>query len=290
MNTENKILIKQILNPDNPEVGIKYVGAKEYATPKTSRDGKNVTGIDEFSLEISNLPADEQAKKSKEIKKIRENLEKLLGQSLTPDAPFWTDFVIILEDEVTLDPTNPKDQLIEKFLVANRYVAPSEDDIKNNEDFQNCLFYMHREEEVITRKALKQKEKDKATSKLFILNEENPHKLRLVASFIFGFDAKLELSVEQSYMKLKEFIETSDEDEQKKNIKKFLEACDKTAEEIATKQIFDKAIKKKIITTKSGIYRRDDTIYGNDYDEALEFLMLPEHSGELASLKKSVDK
>lgn len=287
---EVKIIIKQIANPNNPDVGIKYVGAKEYVTVKVGRDGKNITGIDEHALEILSLPGDEAKKKSSEIKKIRENLEKVLGHDLTPDSAYWSDFILILEDELTLDPMNPKDQLIERVLIANRYVAPSEDDIKNDERFHGSMFYMYREEEVMTKNAQKQKEKDAATARLFTLNEDNPAKLKIVAAYIFGFDANIDLSVEEAYMKLKDFISIPDEDEQKKNVSVFMESCKKSPEEMMTKQIFDRAIKKKIVTSRGNIYRRGDEVYGNNYDEALEYLGLPEHSGELASLKKAVDK
>jgi hypothetical protein len=38
------------------------------------------------------------------------------------------------------------------------------------------------------------------------------------------------------------------------------------------------------------VFRRGDLIYGNNYDEALEFLGSPENSGELISLQKQTDK
>lgn len=290
MEKQSKVVIKQIVNPDNPQIGVKYVGSKEYATAKVGRDGKLVTGLDEYALEITSLPEAESKKKTAELKKIRENLEKLLGKDLRPEAEYWSEFLVVLEDELILDPLNPLDQLIERFLVANRYVAPSLEEIKNNDTYSNCIFYLFREEEEIVRSAEKQKLKDKAISRLYILNEDDPSKLKIVASYIFGFDAKIDLSVEQAYVKLKELLEVGDEQEQKKNIEKFLEACKKSPEEILRKQIFDKAIKKRIITSKGNIYRRGDEVYGNNYEEALEFLSLPEHSGELASLKKEVDK
>jgi len=290
MYKENKIVIKQIANPDNPTVGIKYVGAKEYATVKKGRDGKNVTGVDEHALEIVSLPEPEAKKKTAEIKKIRENLEKILGQDLSPDSAFWNDFAIVLEDEITLDPLNPRDQLIERVLIANRYVAPCEEDIENDDRFQNCMFYMHRDEEVLTKKAVRQISEDAATARLYSLNEDNPAKLKIVAAYIFGFDASIDISAEESYVKLREFISIEDDVERKKNVKSFMDAAAKSPEEMITKQILDKAIKKKIITSRGNVYRRGDDIYGNSYEEALEFLSLPEHSGELAYLRKVVDK
>lgn len=285
---EEKVVIKQILNPDNPNVGIKYVGAKEYVTIKTGQDGKNVTGLDENALEIINLPGDQAKKKSAEIKKKRENLEKLLNKELHPDSPFWTDFMLVLEDELTLDPTNPRDQLIEIVLVANRYVAPCEDDIKNDERYHNTLFYMYRAEEVATKTAIKSQVQDKATARLFSLNEDNPQKLKIVASYIFGFDAAIDVSVEQAYLKLREFITDDSNEDMDRNIKTFLDVCQKSPEELMLKQIFDKAVKKKLIRKKGETYGRGTETYGTSYEEALEYLALPENSGELAHIQDSV--
>jgi hypothetical protein len=289
MEKELKIVIKQIPNPDNPDVGIKYVGAKEYATPKVGRDGKVVTGVDEHSLEITMLGEKEAKTKSAEIKKLRENLEKVLNVDLKPDSSFWNEFMIVLEDEITLDPLNPRDKLHELFLVANRYVAPSLEEIKNSENYANSMFYLYRQEEEITKKAKRQRDKDKATARLFNLNEDDPNKLKMIASYLFGFDAKSDISLEEAYIKLKDFLDASDEDAQKKNIEAFLEACQKSPETILTKQIFDKAIKKRLITSRGNVFRRGDEVYGNNYEDALDFLGLPEHSGELASLKKAVE-
>jgi hypothetical protein len=288
MAKEVKTIIKQIDNPDNPGIGIKYVGSNEYATPKVGKDGKIITGVDEFALSITTLPDTEQKKKTAEIKKLRENLEKLLGVDLTPQSDFWTEFMIVLNDDVTLDPTNPKDLLSEKFLIANRYVAPSKLAIRED-DYENCLFFLYREEEEITRSAQNYKNKDRATAKLFNLMEGDPLKLKIVASYIFGFDAHLDLSVEEAYVKLKDFLDVKDEDAQVKNIATFISSCDKTPEEMILKQILDKSVKRKIVSAKGGIYRRGDTIYGNSHEEALEYLSLPEHSGEVSSLKRAVD-
>lgn len=286
---EKKLIIKQIVNPDNPEIGIKYPGAKEYATPKVGRDGKLITGIDEFSMDIVNLPPEDSKKEIAKVKKIRENLEKVLGVKLETDSNYWDDFVFVLEDETILDSTNALHQLLEKFLVANFYVAPSLEDIKHDERYAACLFYMFREEEEMGRTAKKKIDKDKAIGRLFNLNEDNPTKLKMVAAYVFGFDAKVDLSPDEAYVKLSDYIEVEDDDQQKKNIKLFLEACQKSPEQLGIKQIFDKAIKKKLISGRGGIYKRGVDIYGNSYDEALDYLSLPSSSSEVADLIKAVE-
>jgi hypothetical protein len=288
--SNEQVVIRQISNPDNPEIGIKYVNAKEYLTIKVGPDGKNITGVDENALEILQLPADEKSKKSKEVKKIRESLEVALGKDLTPDSNFWTEFILILEDGFILDPTNPMDQLVERVLIANRYVAPSEEDITSDERFHRTLFYFYREAEVVAKSAKKNQEKDKALARLYSLHEENPGKLKMVAAYIFGFDADIELSIESAYEKLRDFITNDKEDSQERNIKQFLAGVAKTPEEIAVKQILDKAVKQKIVSSKGGKYKRGDEHYGDTYEDAISYLQLPENSGELAYLRKTIEK
>jgi hypothetical protein len=286
---ESRVTIKQISHPDNPKLSAKYIGAKEYATPKTGKDGKIITGVDENAFSIISLKEENVKKKSKEVKDERESLERLLNVDLTPGSEFWTKFYITLEDERILDVNNPLDRLHEKFLLANKYVAPSRESIESDPEFYNCMFYIHRDVEETTKKARLQRNKDKASTALYNLSEDQPNKLQLVSAFIFGYEPQ-EVSVDEAYIKLKEFIEVPDEKERQKNIETLMSVVSKTPEQLTTKKIFDKAIKKRYVTGKGGIFKRGDEIYGNNYDEALEFLGLPENSSELISLKKQVEK
>lgn len=287
-----KVVIKLLNNPENPQLKMKYVGAREYCTPKIGPDTKIITGLDENALYILRME-DNKAKidLQKKIKKEREELEKLLGLDLLPTSDYWNNFHIVLDDEEqSLDLSNPMDRLKEKFLVANGYVAPSMEDIENNENYHSTIFYLYREEEETTKSAQKSKLEDKAKAKLFLLNEENPSKLKIVASYVLGFATNGEFSIDSAYTKLREFIETTDKNKKKINIETFLAAVEKTPEELQVKIILDKSIKKRIITHRQNIYRRGEIIIGNSYDEALEYLLSAENSGELNSLLKEVEK
>lgn len=286
-----KVTIKLLDHPDNPKLKLKYVGAIEYATPKLGPDGKVKTGFDENALAVLNITDKKDREKVQaKIKKERDELERLLNVELGPHSSFWDKFFIALTDEeINLDMTNPMDRVKERFLIANRYVAPSYESIAEDEEYIDCIFYMYREEEETTKSAVKQKLKDKATAKLFLLNEENPNKLKLVASYVFGYNVQADFSVETAYIKLTEFLNEKVERTQKKNIEAFLGAVEKTPEELKTKLILDKAIKKRIITVRNGIHRRGDQIIGNSYEEALENLSSIEMNSELGSLIKQVN-
>lgn len=285
----SKIVIKQRSHPDNDKLPAKYVGAKEYATPKTGKDGKIVTGLDENAFEIITLPEPDKKKKQTEIIKFRENLEHLLNQDLSTDSPFWSKFFITLDEDRELDPQNPLDQLHEKFLLANHYVAPSFEEMEENPEYLGCLFYISREDEETEKKANSQKKKDKAIAALINLEEKNPLKLKIIAGDIFGMDGK-EISTDTAYIKLKEFLEGGDAKTQKDHLAQFMDSVNKSPEEMQIKKVLDKAIKRKIVTSKGDVYRRDDLIYGTGKDEALAFLNSPENSGELADLQKVLNR
>jgi hypothetical protein len=285
-----KVTIKVLANPDNPQLGLKYVGARDYIPTSAGPDGKTITGLDENALEIIRIADPKERKKVQDsIKKKREELERLLGRDLDVTSNFWDDFYVIVEDGIILDPTNPMHQLIETFLIANKKVAPSEDAIADDDEFANCVFYFHRETEEITKTAKKAMDKDAAVAKLFTIAETNPSKLINIYSYLFGYDAKNEVLPMTAYVKIKELLDVTDERELSKNIKKVLDVLKLKPEELNTKLVLDKAVKKRIITTKGNIYRRGDIILGNNYDEALDYLMSPENSAEVVSLKKEVD-
>jgi len=286
-----KVIIKAVPNPENPLLALKYVGAKDYIQPGVGPDGKLITGLDENALHIIRIEDSKERKRIQDsIKKKREDLERLLGRELDINSEYWNDFYIVIEDGVVLDPTNPMHQLIETFLIANHKVAPDQETIEENEDFANCLFFFFREQEEVSKTAKSSQKKDKAVAKLFTINESNPDRLIKIYSYLFGYDAKNEVSPSQAYVKIKELLDVTEKNALTQNIEKVIAALDLKPEELNTKLTLDKAIKKRIVTSKGNIYRRGDIILGNNYEEALEYLMSPENSAELVSLKKEVDK
>lgn len=286
-----KVSIKILPHPEHPQLSAKYVGANEYITPGLGEDGKVLTGLDELAVDVIRIEdPKERKRKQEEIKKEREELERLLGVDLSPTSEFWNDFSVTLNDEVVLEPSNPKHRLLERFLIANRKVAPSFEATIDDEKFLNCVFYIHREQEEATKQAEKMRDLDKVTAKLYVISEENPQKLITLFSYLFGYTADKDLSPSQAYIKIKELVEVSDAKEKKANIKRILDALELKPEQVSTKLLLDRAIKRKIVTAKGGVYRRGDQPLGNSYDEALEYLLSAENSAELLSLKKEVDK
>lgn len=287
-----KITVKQIENPSHPELSFKHPGAKEYLPARVGRDGKVITGYDENALHILQME-DSKAKAALQKKIIAERLEleKLLGADLTPGSSFWDDFYVVFDDEVTLDPTNPREKLIATWLVANRYVAPSMEAIQDEEDYQNCIYYLHRESEELSRSVENQLAKDEATAKLVSLRKNNPRQLQLIVANLFGYSADVTISADLAYTKAKEYLHADGKvRDQNLHTARFLEIAEKSPESLITKNILDKAIKRKIVSTRNGVFSHGDLVYGHSYEEAVEYLGALENSGELISITKAIEK
>lgn len=278
-------------HPDYPKLKMKYIGAFEYAVPKIGKDGKIKTGFDEQAYDVLMITDEKERKEvQKRIKKEREELENLLKVSLDTSSEFWNKFYITLSDEdLDLDPANPLDRVKERFLVANRYAAPSIEDILDKEEFMNCMFYVYRETEETTKKVQKDLKLDKARGKLSLLYEENPAKLKTVAAYIFAISPE-ELSADKAYGLIRDGLDSIVEKDRKRSIDMFLSVADKTPEELNIKLVLDKAVKMRIVSRKQGKYRRDDVFYGNTYDEAIVNLGSVDMNNELVSLIKQVGK
>lgn len=288
-----KVTILALPDSDNPQLRVKHPGAKDYITPGTAEDGKLITGLDENALAINNIEDKAlRTKRKAEIKKLREELEGLLGRELDLNSDFWSEFYLVLEDGNELYPdTNPMHRLIMVFLVANKKVAPSLEDIYVEEsEFSKCLFYFHREKEEQSKAATKQRAIDKVVGKLNVIADENTKRLIGIYSYLFGYNPGGEVSPDAAYLKIKELLQIKDSEQLKLNLERVTEAIDITPEKLNTKIILDKAIKKRVISSKGNVYRRGDALLGDNYEEALEYLMSPENSAELVSLKKEVDK
>lgn len=287
-----KVTIKLLDSPDNPKLKMKYIGSVEYATPKIAPDGKIRTGVDENAFSILSMsdPA-AQKKKAAAVKAERLELERLLGVELGPHSSFWDKFFIPLTDEeIPLDPGNPLDRLKERYLVANNYVAPSIDAIYEDEEYVNCIFYIHRDEVETTKKVEFQKTIDKAKGKLWAINEENPNKLKILASYIFGYNIDADITPDKAYQKLTEFIEEKDAKLQKTNVQKFLDAVDMKQELMTTKLILDKAIRKKVVTVRKEVHYYNGEPIGNNYEAALETISSVSGNSLLSSIMQKVNQ
>lgn len=285
-----QIQIKQRPHPDYPELSVKHISSREYMQPKLGADGKILTGIDENAYEVISIE-DPDTKKERiaKIKKEREFLERTLGLDLRPESDFWNKFYVMIEDDMKLDEDNAQHRLYLHFLVANLYVAPSLEEAETDQKYANCVFYLYNKEEETSKAAKKERVFNKATAELAKL-EDNDTRIKIVASYILGYDPKSDLNAEEAYIKLSEYLKEDDDRKKLEKAQVFINICSKDNEELMTKIVLDKAIGTHTVSVRGGVHKKGDFVLGNSYDEALEFLADPANSKDLASLQKEVSR
>lgn len=284
------IELKQAVDKSAQSIGLdkygksKMPGCFDYMQAGIGSDKRWVTGIDENSLAIRQIPdLIIRAKTKEEVKERREFLENQLGLDLKADLnnTYWEDFLIKVGTGLNLDLTNPVDLITYYVLLANNYAAP---DITMTDapEYINCKFYMSRLEEEQSTLATKRREKDKATSKLYSLYD-NKTKLILIGKYILGTVVKDEMSNDTVYNMLSDYL-ASEKDKKGEHVRKFLSVCDKTTEEMNIKIIVLEAIGSSLIKFREGLYQRGNITYGTSIDKVIEFISKPENAIEVDSL------
>lgn len=284
--------IKQV-----PDLGAQMLGLDKYDKSKfpgtfeimqcgRGADGRWVTGLDENAISIKRIKDPElRAKRSEEVKEIREELERLTGQDLAADSDFWLTFYIKIVDKLALNFDIPMDRVRYYVLLANNFSAP-ELEAKIDPDYINTKFYMHRSDSEDSQKAVKSRERDKAVSDLFLMYD-NPHKLKLIGRFIMGTKVKESMSSDSVYNVLRDALSN---DKEGTIVRKFAEATSKTIEELSYKLVVDEAIQRHVIRIREGYYQRGNATYGKTMKDVLKFLSSPENANEFQSIKEEVEE
>lgn len=266
----------------------KFPGTFDSFTVGKGSDGRWLTGIDEESLTINSiLDSEEREKRKAEVRKIREDLERLTNVDLsaTNDA-YWSKYIITITGaKFKLNLANPQDKIKYYVLIANRYAAP-EIAVTNNPEYMHTKYYVSRKDEETSVRVVTRKQKDEAKAKLLELSKDED-KFLLIAKFLLGTRrVKKGMNPNTIYELVSEFIEDPNE---KTNISQFLNATKKTVEELQYKLTVDEALRVGIIKIRDGYYQRGGVTYGKSSEEAIDYLSSVENSGEFASLKNEVE-
>src|ERR1700749_444361 len=135
----------------------KFPGTFEIVQPGKTPDGRWVTGLDENSVRINRITDPVlRAERTEEVLHMREELERLTGLDLSATSKYWETYFIKITDKLALNFDNPHDRVKYYILLANDYAAP-ELEARNNPDFVNTKFYVHRTETEESQKAVKGK-------------------------------------------------------------------------------------------------------------------------------------
>lgn len=285
--------IKQHTDQSAASVGLdkynrsKIPGTFEILQPSKGYDGRWLTGIDENSLAINSMrDIAIRDKVKEETIALRKDLESLLNIDLgANNDAFWGTYKIILKDNFSLNFSNAQDKLKYYVLIANQYAAPELDAV-NNPEYANTKYYVSRKEEEVRERVITAKVKDEARAKLLEISK-NSNKFILIAKYLLGARRIKEgMNEGVIYEELSNFLNDTKE---KSNLAKFIEATNKTVEDLQYKLTLDEAVRIGIIKVREGYYQRGNATYGRSLKEALDYLSSVGNSAEFSSLKDEVD-
>jgi hypothetical protein len=264
----------------------KFPGTFEVVQPGRTPDNRWVTGLDEDAISINKISDPVlRAQRKEEIREIREELERLTGHDLRATSDFWNTFYIKIVEKLALNFDIPTDRIKYYVLLANNFAAP-ELEAKENPDFNNAKFYMHRAENEEGTKAVKSRERDKAVADLYTMYD-NKNRLLLIGKYMLGSKVKDSMTQDAVYNLLRDSIQA---DKDGSVVRKFNEATSKTVEELQYKLIVDEAVARHVVRIRDGYYQRGNATYGKTIKEVVKFLSSPENANEFASIKEEVEE
>lgn len=288
----DKITIKQVPDLNADLTGLskykrsKMPGTFDWLQAAQTPDDRYITGIDENSMDI-NLIEDlvERERKREEVLKLRTYLENRTGKDLSATSKFWEDFGVELrsDNDLVLNKANPMHNVIYYMLVANRYIAPSEEEA-GDPRYHTCKYYAHLHDKVKKASVSVRKLKIKADAKLLEISEKGKDYMVLIGQYLEGKRYHNKLSPDDLFEMLSDYIKVSED-----NLNKFLKATEKSIEELQFKFTIDRAVRSRLINYNSGVYQRGQVTLGNSLEEVYSNLKSPEYAGEFLSIKEELD-
>lgn len=266
--------IKQATTEYSDSVGLsKYnrsrmPGCKDVFQAAIDNNGAYITGIDESELD---------------------SLSKY-GYDFSNRSDFWENFSVSIfaDSPKEFNSKNVLDYVGYKMLVANGYIAPNYDALGDYK-YKDALYYSYNQDDEDTKEISTVKIKDKARSFLLDISD-NKDRMLLYGQYLEGIKYTDKLHEPTIYKMLRSFI-----DESLENAKVFLSLKDMPVEDLQSKIIVDKAIKKKIIKKVSTgknqyAYQYGQVTLGNTVEDLYKNLLSVDFASELFSINKELNK
>ncbi|PRY38436.1 hypothetical protein CLV58_109163 [Spirosoma oryzae] len=207
---------------------------------------------------------------------------KHFNQDLSATSDFWSDYRLDLVRrdllEYTLDLEKPEEALQYYVAIANRRLAPSEEDL-DEPAYENTFLYVYDPKLHISRRARLRELKDEVGS-LIHAQRNNPDRLFYWVAYL-NMQPNIHMSREELYEKLNNYRDT------KKTVEEFeaLElVLNKDSEELQAAYLFRQARQKKRIVKVGSQYTLLEHELGKTDSEAIDTLLLPENTHLLDSL------
>lgn len=285
MKTDVLVFIKEVPKNDNIGLGVhnksKFPGCFDSVQLKRE-GGRWVTGFDEFAYSVINLPLEERESEQERLKEKREKFERLLGKKdLSGTSEYWENFLLSLDTFKPLNLSNPEDEMTYEIIKANRFALSSLDD-RYSEGFEDCFYYLEKENGDIENQVKKDKQFNKAIAKLEELSENNMKHLRTIALYL-KLPVNSRTTEEGIYAHVHTFIKNNGE-------RQFLKALEQSEEHISASLLLDKALKFQVIRRSGSLYQRGTITIGNSPEKVIAFLKDPNNILEVQSIEEEVEE
>lgn len=273
-----------------------------------------LTGLNEFSSDVKNLPVEEQEAKIKSIRTIISQLERELAANvieptddqfwnkvklLKPDnSDFWDKIKIRCGNEpVYLEPDKDPYDLIKLYAIEAggfSIVAKSLEEAKRMS--VPPKFYLDKLEETASLNTEVKKLRNKALSELQKLFDKNTNKLLYIAKVLDANSAQYKKSTPNDivYDNMDKYINGDLVDKnKKKTAERFLDIASLDMETLKIRSIVKDSSYYKFIATKADgfIYHMETTtMLGRTPSDIVEYLKNPLNEEILVDLTKKVEK
>lgn len=269
----------------------KWSGCVELIHPAyDERSKKWLTGLDEYDPTVLTLKTQsERTKRQEEIKELRESLERMTGENLSPtNDEFWSKEILSFsENTKPLTPyINARDRIKVEWLKRRGDVPFGNHDLYNPK-YMDAKFYIETEDESINkRKSAKNLQKEALAASYNLENEHD--KLWKICSLL-NINKAYNISTESLINKLDEWIERNKK--YPDTIESLIELNKKTLHELEGLTVLQLALDFNLVNWdgRSKCYYRGGTTFGSTKDEAVKFLSDPENGHIFVEIKNAVD-
>jgi hypothetical protein len=322
-NKKSSIAIRPYFNPVIENMGLQKYGLslfdgafheEQLACLEINGIKRYVTGLNEFSPDIRELPLDEQEAKIKQIKVVVSQLEKELASNVVDpsDEQFWNKVKLLKPDNfefwdkikircgnepVYLEPdTDPYDLIRLYAIEAGGFSIVSKSLEEARKMAVSPKFYLDKLEQTASIQTEVKKLRNKALSELQKLFDKNQNKLLYVAKLLDPNSAQYKKSTPNDiiYDNMDKYINGElIEKDKRKTAQRFLDAAGLDMESLKIKAIVKDSSYYKFIATKGDgfIYHmQTSTMLGRNLSDVAEYLKNPLNEEILIDLTKKVEK
>ena len=322
-NKKSSIAIRPFFDPSMSNMGLEKYGLslfdgafheEQLACLEINGIKRYLTGLNEFSPDIKQLPPDEAESKIRQIRMIVSQLEKELAANivdpkdenfwnkvklLKPDNDdFWSRIKIVCGNEpVFLEPDKDPYDLIKLYAIEAggfSIVAKSFEEARRMPTPPK--FYLDKLEETVSTKTEVKKLRNKALAELQKLFDKNTNKLFYVAKVLDINSTQYKKSTPNDiiYDNMDKYINGETvETNKKKTAERFLEVVDIDMETLKLRAMVKDATYHKIVAPRGDgfIYHmQSGTMLGKTPSDVVEYLKNPLNEQVLIDVQAKVEK